>query len=932
MGSSKKPKQTVTLYYMSEHFGICHGPLDFISEIIINEKSAWAGQRTAQGDIVINKQDLFGGVKKEGGVAGTVHFLPGGPTQTIPEDISAKHGKTTATMPAYRGIASAFFHKGRNQPGFYWSANSPYLPPVWIKASRASQGLNQSYARLWRGDAAEAAIYLALDLSGSMDIVDSGAGMSRLAGAKAAIVAMLEELRDGGAVGTLDWRIVGWSTFQQNAMERRNATAANYNELIAHVNGFSASGGTDFNNAVSGASTFFNASGAKQRIFVFITDGEPTPVESADQAAATLFAIPNVTAYAFNINLSNITYTAKLDNTPADGVPVVAGGDPSALQAAMAFALGREFDSNPAHIIYECLTNTDWGMGAPATAIDVPAFESAAVTLHGEGFGLSMIWTQQSTIESFISEVLDHIEAVLFVNPMNGLLTLKLIRDDYSIPALPVFTPDNAIVSKFGRKLWGETINEIVVTFTNPKNEAEETVIAQDLANIEAQGGIVSDGRNYYGVRVRSLATKLAHRDLRAASTPLASCDIEVNRAAWNLLPGQCVVLHSPDDGIDSMVMRVGPVDYGKPGDATVRASLVEDIFSLPLADYELPPDTEWEPVSDEPTPADHTLAFTLPYYLVVNEVDQTVLNAGWAYPETFAGVLAAEAGQDTPEFELYEADGDELGTKTIVSRATLAANIPAEPQTVLPAFPGRTQGNEPTVGGLMLIEGASDATSELCLITAGDSTAGYTVKRGVLDTIPRAWPAGTPVWFLDANLENTDDTARSEAEAVQYKVLPRTSLGVLDIAAAPIISHTLSARPHLPSRPANVKIGGNPGFTGPVDQQGVDPIPVTWANRNRLTEDAVVLPWDAADVTPEAGQTTRIEIRNVVDGSILTTHDDLPDANFNLPAASFAGKSRGRVRVGAKRDGLISLQAHEIEVIVAAGYGYGYGYNYGGA
>lgn len=1088
-GKSDKPKQEVNLYYMSEHFGICHGPLDYISEIIINEKTAWEGTKTIQGGISINKPELFGGVKKEGGAVGVAYYLPGGATQTIPEDIAAKHGRTTATMPAYRGIATAFFHDGQGQEGFYWSANSPYLPGVWIKAARASTHLGEDYARIYRSG----------KLRESRDVEDVGLDPANTGGWKLfdaynSTIAhfsedfseiIIEDLRTGDVRATIPisytpfWLYI--SPSQSELLVADNLGVLHTYDLLhgtfkGSVSGWGdprLGGGDDSYLALSGSPTEFVVGGTTYLFFslwyqivcmsndgggweylwtgwdwgvlgtssiviaagptyltikfasgaVYRVSWTPTalgtdavavdfagllgwavtssdPLNSVTYDEGTdqwIFVGPNGHFAALNSDLTAVVssdetgdwgglspryavqsrrlldgpgtaaffqYTGNVDTQSVWFYDVSSGNESQRLylteweiedswQGEAAFSeqerafvifdsvspgttgahvllLPGEFDSNPSHIIYDCLTNTDWGMGAPGTAINIASFESAAAVLYDEDFGLSMIWTKQSTIESFISEVLDHIEAVLFVNPMDGLLTLKLIRDDYEVDDLPVFTPDNSVVTKFGRKLWGETINEIVVTWTNPRNEEEQTVIAQDNANIEAQGGIVSDGRNYYGVRVRGLAMKLAQRDLRAASTPLASGDMEVNREAWNLLPGDVIVLNSPEDGIDSIVMRVGPVDYGKPGDPTVKVQLVEDIFSLPLADYDIPPDTEWVPVSEEPSPADDTLVFTLPYYMVVNEVDPTVLALGVEYPEVFAGVLAAEGGQDTAEFELYNSGGSDLGTKTIVSRAELAAGIDAEIETELPTFPDRTQGNAPVLGGLILIEGTDETDVELCEITAADSL-GYTVKRGVLDTVPRAWPSGTPVWFLDGNLENSDDTVRSEAEVVEYKVLTRTSLGLLAFGAAPTVTETLTARPHLPLRPADVKVNGDDGFSGVVDCDGVDPIPVTWANRNRLTEDAVILAWNSADVTPEDDQTTRIEVLDLAE-AVLTTHDDLPGTSYDVPVASFAGETGGYIRVSSKRDGLISLQAHQIQVVVTTGYGYGYGLDYGGS
>ncbi|MEY9098905.1 hypothetical protein ABIA24_001814 [Sinorhizobium fredii] len=946
MGRSK-PKQEVTEYRMSEHFGICTGPVDYISEIIINEKTAWTGRRVDNGEILINKPSLFGGVKKEGGAVGTATFLSGGPTQTIPERLAAKAALTTATMPAYRGMASLWFteNEGASYPGFYWTANSPYLPGVWVKVSRASTGLSETKARIYRDLNGPISIYFLLDRSNSLSA-------GEFAAIKSAVNAGLDLLEE--AIEDLEVRVdigVRFYSAGSTGIERTSCDASD----IADIRSFIASAGQVTGGDVEAAMEFVEdwflatvSTTFSRRAVVFVTDtntednmtaaaaGPAADMLDRDSGAFNLTDGTSVDMYAINYVSTNTTWTSLLDNTPQDGVPVISSTDESGLTNAVADAVRSfDFDSNAAHIIYDCLTNSDWGMGAPVSAIDVDSFEGGADTLFDERFGLSMIWTQQSTIEAFLSEIIDHIEATLFVSPRTGKLTLKLIRDDYSVTGLPEFTPDNSVVTNFSRKLWGETVNEIVVTFTNPDNEEEETVVAQDLANISSQGGIVSDGRNYYGVRTRALATELAHRDLRAASTPLASCDIEVNREAWDLLPGDVVILNSPDDGVEQIIMRVGPVDYGKPGDSVIKAQLVEDVFSLPLADYTVPPKTEAEPTSEDPSPADDTLIFTLPYYLAVQESSELLASA--AYPEVIAGVLASEDGSDTSDFELYgegvDAAGnaivESLGTKTIASRGTLQAEIDAEAETLFVSFPDRTQGNGPEVGGLMLLEGTDETDSELCLISAfGGSPTAYTMKRGVLDTTPKDWPAGTPVWFVDTAMVFTDPTVRSEGETVDYQVLINTSLGQLEIDDAPIVSEILTARPWLPHRPANVTFEGV-GF-GTVDVSDfVDDSPaptftVAWARRNRVTEDSQILAWDASDVTPETDQTTTITVMDA-DRNVLEIHDGITGTSYEVPLSSFMDGSPAAVvtsaivRVTSERDGLESLQGHEINVVLAS-------------
>ena len=45
-------------------------------------------------------------------------------------------------------------------------------------------------------------------------------------------------------------------------------------------------------------------------------------------------------------------------------------------------------DMNPAHIIYDVLTNTRYGLGFITQRIDDAAFRAAADTFHAEGFGM----------------------------------------------------------------------------------------------------------------------------------------------------------------------------------------------------------------------------------------------------------------------------------------------------------------------------------------------------------------------------------------------------------------------------------------------------------------------------------------------------------------------------------------------------------------
>lgn len=584
-------------------------------------------------------------------------------------------------------------------------------------------------------------------------------------------------------------------------------------------------------------------------------------------------------------------------------------------------------DANPAHMVFECLTNTDWGLGLSSTLIDGDSFSEAADTLYAEGFGLSMIWTQQAQVEDFVSEILDHIQANYYINPRTGLYTLKLIRDDYDPSALRVITPDNADLTSFQRKMWGETANEIVVTWTNPVNEQEETVSVQNLAVVSAQGGPVPDSRNYYGVRNKELAVRLANRDLVVASAPLATVEVELDRTAWDLLPGEVVKVTWPEYDLDQLIMRVGTVDYGKIGDPTIRATLLEDVFSLEKPTDVSPPDSGWTRPGEPPAPMAHVKLLTLPYFFV----SSTDLQAGVLdldYPsEVVALVLAHQTGYDTPAYELLSEQVSTTGattfqtagTKATIDRITLSNSMAAAVQSTLPGNDVANVIIGPQVGGFVFIGDTNDAGMEIALVDSYDGFD-WILARGVLDTVPRDWPAGTPMWFVNSGSRIVDDqTVRAPGESPDYKLLSRTSLGILAEADAPVVTGTMTARPHLPLRPANVRVRVGT-FAGPITGFGSiasagGNIQISWATRNRTLEDGQVVRWNASTVAPEYAQETVVSIYDQGGALVYEQGSLWTETSLTLPASNFDRYSSIKILVRSRRDGLWSLQGHSIQV-----------------
>ena len=541
--------------------------------------------------------------------------------------------------------------------------------------------------------------------------------------------------------------------------------------------------------------------------------------------------------------------------------------------------------ANPAYIIYECLVDGVWGMGAAAAAIDEDSFTSAAATLESERFGLSLMWTDQSTIEDFVQVILDHIEAVLYVSPFDGKFHLRLLRNDLVAGNLPLLTEDDMRVTNVVRQSPGETANEIVVVWTNPITEENQTVTIQDLAGIvHADGQIISASRNFFGIRDETLAWTVARRELASESTPLLSAEVEVDRRAWNYVPGDGVRLSSARYGLDGNVFRILKVNYGKPGQSTIQLNLIEDVFSRVYPVYSeaadgptqrpmsVDPVTGRDPFDARTTPTnfDGVMFQTLPWTATSSDLqgnpDPDAVEVG-VYPDTTI--------EDATEYELFgetiTGGGtgrlERLGDRNVVRKGTTASALVRESVTTKPAgfFENLTfQGSGPTAQQIVILGSPTtpEDERELVFIQSGSATTTLELWRGVLDTIPRAWPTGTEARLLSDDAAYDDPDFRDVGVETDYKLLMITAAGQRSIDDAPTRSFTPSRRPHLPTRPANVSLEGTTYLSGTaVSGSGHRGLEFSWNNRNRLTEETRLLRWSDAAISPETNQEVAAEV-----------------------------------------------------------------------
>lgn len=244
-------------------------------------------------------------------------------------------------------------------------------------------------------------------------------------------------------------------------------------------------------------------------------------------------------------------------------------------------------DANPAAIIYEALTDTRWGRGWPTGVFDLTAFRAAGDQLAAEGFGLSLLLESPEPTEEFIAEILRHIDAMLYTDPMSGLVTLRLIRDDYDPAAIPVIDEDKALQIRVSRGSWDQTRNVVKVRYISREhNWTERIEQVQELANIQARDGEMAiEDIAFPGISNAENALAAAERTLRVVAAHIAQVSIAMNREEWSLRPGDPFLLNFPSGGIVGMPCRAVRVEMGPLEDGEILIDAIQDVTDMPWPD-----------------------------------------------------------------------------------------------------------------------------------------------------------------------------------------------------------------------------------------------------------------------------------------------------------------------------------------------------------
>ncbi|NNG82263.1 phage tail protein [Acinetobacter sp. ANC 5378] len=878
---AKKKKQTIGYkYFASAHFVLCHGPIDAITKISFNDKDAYLNEENANKTIYINKPSLFGGDEQSGGVQGNIELLFGRADQQKSSTLQRICAKISnafgGLISAYRGVCSVVFDN-------VYIGTAPNLPDSKWRVKRIHTRHDGQVQ--WYDEKAEINPNI---FSGKIDsqykyVVKDG-------------FTMLSQLAPYSAI---DFNDTEWSIAQGPFGYVSGSGLPQANTFVSPSIGRAIMIREYFN--------ITNPLAVGNLIVRMRHDDGGVLFWNGEQIALSIDDYYNSTATISTDKFRagrNILFAAAVDSVPA--------GSPSGIYLNLSYEAetnsATESDINPSHIIRECLTNRVWGIGVAESNIDDASFKKAADILYDEQMGISIKWTDSTSINEFVDNIKEHINAQLYLDRVTNKWKLYLIRDDYDVADLLSLDESNIRNLDFERRTLAECVNSVTVTYWDRERAKDSTVTVQDIARIAQQGGVISQSIDYKGFTNSYLASRVALRDLKTLSSTLASVSFDVDESfseAWH--EGMPFKLSDESYGLSESVMRIRTIKRGDGINNTVYVEAIEDSFSSPMQsviEY-VPPITSGDSTAKNAT----SIAFEVPYIELVEQYGQDEVDAKLSnYPELgYVGMAAIRPNNQHINASLYVDSGagyDERTTLDFCPSASLKNDIGY--------LDSSFELENVAEFELLEVNHRIQVNDEIIAFVSFDAaTNAITVKRGCFDTVPQKHAASSKVFGWD-NYSGIDGLEYLSGEVLSLKALTLTGSDVLELNETTAHSLTLSSRAIRPYPPANVKINGQ-YYPQDIETDFI----LTWTDRNRLQQTGgVPLSWFDAAISIEPNTQTHLILSQLDENLIesATSNANVTGAtSYTMPISSMQADTRFvKVTLKTVRDSYECLQPFE--------------------
>jgi hypothetical protein len=258
--------------------------------------------------------------------------------------------------------------------------------------------------------------------------------------------------------------------------------------------------------------------------------------------------------------------------TNVQNIEIVASRWPVPTWFDLATARVGEFGVNPIAALADFLQNPRVFYGWPEARIDTTTLNAIAADCAGRCLGLSPYLIDAETGEGFVTRICEHIGAVPVILA-DGTFTLRLIRPTATSEAT-LDESDFTDAPRFDPEGLSETVNQLVVTFTNADNWWRDDAVSHvDAANYELTGELRSQTLDRPWITSPIMAQIVARTEGLIRSLPQSEGNVPVRLSSvGSILPGRLWRMSYGQMGLCGLPLRCTTLTL--PGSDGVEATI----------------------------------------------------------------------------------------------------------------------------------------------------------------------------------------------------------------------------------------------------------------------------------------------------------------------------------------------------------------------
>ena len=231
--------------------------------------------------------------------------------------------------------------------------------------------------------------------------------------------------------------------------------------------------------------------------------------------------------------------------------------------------------NNPAAIIYDLLTNKQYGLGLDASVIDWDNFVIASNYFEDKKYALNFVVAASTPARNIINKIQEWVDCYLVKDALDKYQIVIFQETDINNPVATIYDKD-IIDLTIRRKSWQDTFNSFTANYiptytidgTFPfglrySDKEVRTMTAKNLSSIQLTGGKKEKVVDLTGLGEKHAVAHRLHQIMKKESYPFSNGTLKLNLAFSYLRIGNIIIIDSDEYNV-VMPFRIIGIDINK--------------------------------------------------------------------------------------------------------------------------------------------------------------------------------------------------------------------------------------------------------------------------------------------------------------------------------------------------------------------------------